>query len=131
MAQGVSLGDDGNQVHTGAQALHHLDIEGLEGVASGADEVQTGVHTHVNLVGSARLLLLEHVGLVLVIQELDNGLPRVTVVDIVAKAGGIDDGQTDWRVKKTNTTISNHHTRIHTHLNKNMCDSSERACTYP
>lgn len=33
----------------------------------------------------------------LVIQKLDDGLPGVTVVDIVAEAGGIDDGQADCR----------------------------------
>ena len=95
MAEGVGLGNNGDQVDTGAQALHNLDIERLEGVSSGADEVQAGVHTHVNLVGTAGLLLLEHVGLVLVIQELNNGLPRVAVVDIVSEAGSIDDSETN------------------------------------
>ena len=31
----------------------------------------------------------------LVIEELDDGHPGITVVDIVAKAGGINNGQTD------------------------------------
>lgn len=95
MAQGIGLSDNGDQVNAGAQALHHLNIEGLEGVSGGANEVQASVHTHINLVRSAGLLLLEHVGLMLVVQELDDGLPRITVVDIVAEAGGINDGQTD------------------------------------
>jgi hypothetical protein len=95
MAEGVGLGNNGDQVDAGAQALHDLNIEGLEGVSGGSDEVQAGVNAHVDLVGTAGLLLLEHVGLVLVIQELDDGLPRVTVVDIVAEAGGINDGQTN------------------------------------
>lgn len=93
MAQGISLGDNGDQVNTRAQALHDLNVEGLESVSSGANEVQAGVHTHVDLVRPAGLLFLEHVRLVLVIQELDDRLPGVTVVDIVTEAGGINNGQ--------------------------------------
>lgn len=62
-------------------------------MASWADEVQASVDTEVDFVVAARLLLLEHVGLVLVVEELDDGHPRVAVVDIVAKARGVDDGQ--------------------------------------
>jgi hypothetical protein len=75
VAQGIGLGNNGDQVDAGAQALHNLNVERLQGVTGGTNEVQTRVDTHVNLVGSAGLLLLEHVRLVLVIQELDDGLP--------------------------------------------------------
>lgn len=95
MAQGIGLGNNGNQVDTGAQALHHLDIERLQGVSSRADEVQAGVNAHVDLLGSAGLLLLEHIRLVLVIQEFDNWLPGVTVVHVVSKSRGINDGEAD------------------------------------
>lgn len=44
-------------------------------MASGADEVQAGVYTEVDLLLTLRLLLLQHVGLVLVVEEFDNGLP--------------------------------------------------------
>lgn len=74
-AEGIRLGDDGNQVDTRAQPLHDLDIEGLEGVAGGTDEVQAGVDTEVDLVLAAGLLLLKHVRLVLVVKELDDGHP--------------------------------------------------------
>jgi hypothetical protein len=94
-AQGVGLGNDGDQVDAGAELLHDLDVEGLQGVASGADEVQAGVDTEVDLVCAARLLLLEHVRLVLVVEELDDGLPRVAVVDVVAEARGVDNGEAD------------------------------------
>lgn len=105
MAEGISLGNDGDQVDAGAQALHNLDVERLEGVSSGADEVQASVHTHVNLVGTAGLLLLEHVGLVLIIQELNNGLPRVAIVDVVAEAGGINNGQANCM--RTTSRVNN------------------------
>jgi hypothetical protein len=96
-AKCVGLGNDGNQVDARAQLLHHLNVERLEGVASGADEVKAGVDTEVDLVGTARLLLLEHVRLMLVIEELDDGLPRVAVVDVVAEARGINDGEADCK----------------------------------
>jgi hypothetical protein len=47
--------------------------------------------TEIDLLSPARLLLLEHVRLMLVVEELDDGLPRITVVDIVAEARGVDD----------------------------------------
>jgi hypothetical protein len=61
-------------------------------VAGGSDEVQAGMDTEVNLVGTTRLLLLQHVRLMLVVEELDNRLPRVAVVDIVTEAGSVDNG---------------------------------------
>ena len=63
----------------------------------GADEVETGVNTEVDLVGTTWLLLLEHVRLVLVVKELDDGLPRVAVVDVVAESGRVDDGESDYK----------------------------------
>lgn len=94
-AEGVSLGNDGDQVDARAESLHDLNVEGLEGVAGGADEVEAGMDTEVDLVLAAGLLLLKHVGLVLVVEELDDGHPGVAVVDIVAETGGVDDGQSD------------------------------------
>jgi hypothetical protein len=95
-AQCVGLGDNGDQVDACAQLLHDLDVKGLQGVAGGADEVQAGVDTEIDLIGTARLLLLQHVRLVLVVEELDDGLPRIAVVDIVAEAGRVDDSEADW-----------------------------------
>ena len=96
--EGVSLGDDGDQVDTSAELLHDLDIQRLEAVASGANEVQACVHTEINLLGSARLMLLKHVALMLVVEELDDGLPRVAVVDVVTETRGVDNSKADWGV---------------------------------
>lgn len=96
-AQSVGLCNDGNEVDTGAETLHDFNVKRLERVAGGADEVETSVDTEVNLLATTGLLLLQHVRLVLVVEELDDGLPRVAVVDIVAKARGVDDGKADWR----------------------------------
>lgn len=96
-AESISLGDDRYQVDAGAKALHDLDVERLKGVACWANEVQASVDTQVDLVISAGLLLLQHVGLVLVVEELDDGHPGVPVVDIVAESRGVDNSQADWK----------------------------------
>lgn len=95
-AQSIGFGNNWDQVDPGTKPLHNLDIEGLQSVAGGADEVQASVDAEIDLVGTARLLFLQHVRFVLVVQELDDWLPGVTVVDIVAKAGGIDDSQAHY-----------------------------------
>ena len=74
-------------------------------MASGSDEVQTGVNTHVNLVRTTGLLLLQHVRFVLVIKKFDNWLPGITVVDIIAEARGINNGQANC--PSTQTHVSN------------------------
>ena len=60
-------------------------------MTSGADKVEASMNAEVRLVGPQRLLLLSHVCFMLVINEVDDGRPRVAVVDVVAKAGGVDD----------------------------------------
>ena len=43
LAQAIRLGDDGNDADFVRQLLHDLDIEGLQTVAVGVDEVETAV----------------------------------------------------------------------------------------
>lgn len=38
-------------------------------MASGSDEVKAGVNTEIDPIGSARLLFLQHVRLMLIVQE--------------------------------------------------------------
>lgn len=96
-AQGIGLGNDGNQVDSRAESLHDLDIERLQGVASGSDKVQASVYTQVDLVLATGLLLLEHVRLMLIVEELDDGHPRISVVDVVTETRSVDNGQADCR----------------------------------
>lgn len=60
-----------------------------------ADKVETGVNTEIDLLGTAWLLLLEHIRLMLIVKEFNNWLPGIAVVDIVAKAGSVDNGQSN------------------------------------
>jgi len=64
-------------------------------VTSWSDEEQAGMHTQVGLLCTLRLLLLPHICFMLVVDEVDDWAPRVAVVDIITKAGGIDDGELD------------------------------------
>lgn len=94
-AQRIGLRDDRDQVDAGAELLHDLNVERLECVASGADEVQASVDTEVDLVSTTGLLLLQHVGFMLIVEKFDDGLPRVAVVHVVAEAGGVNDSEAD------------------------------------
>jgi len=64
-------------------------------VSSGPDEVEASVNTKVNLLIALGLLLLTHICFVLVVNEIDDGRPRIAVVDIIAKARCVDDGKLD------------------------------------
>ena len=64
-------------------------------MTSGADEIKASMNTEINLLGSSRLLLLEHIRLVLIVEEFDDRLPGVPIVHIVAKTWGINNRQAD------------------------------------
>ena len=52
----------------------------------------------VGLLPTLGLLFLSHIGLVLVIDEIDDWGPRVAVVDIVSESGGVNDGELDFEL---------------------------------
>ena len=91
--QGIGLGDDGDQVDSRAQAFHDFDIQGFQCMAGGSDKVEAGMNTEINFGFTARLLLLKHIRLMLVVQEFYDWHPRVTIVDVVSEARGINDSQ--------------------------------------
>lgn len=64
-------------------------------MTSRPDEVQARVHPQIGLFVPLRLLLLPHIGLMLVIDKVDDGGPRITVIDIVAKARRVNHGEFD------------------------------------
>lgn len=110
LCERVGLSDDGDEVDPRAQALHSLNVQGLEPmgtirhgqknpalrrsrVTSRANEIEARVHPQINLVLPLRLLLLAHIRLMLIVDEIDNGRPRVAVVDVVTEARRVDDGE--------------------------------------
>jgi hypothetical protein len=62
-------------------------------MTSGSNEVQTRMNTQVNLIMPLGLLLLAHIRLMLVVNEIDNGRPRFTVVHVVTKSRAVNDGE--------------------------------------
>lgn len=64
-------------------------------VACRTDEVQACVHTQIRFLAPLWLLLLPHICFMLVIDKFNDGRPRVTVVDIVAESGRVNDSKLD------------------------------------
>ena len=92
--QAVGLGDDRHDIDRLAQLPQDDNVNGLEGVAGGGDEVETAVDACVLDVAFALGgQLLAQVGAVLILYVLDNGVPAAVVVDQVAVAGGVDNVQ--------------------------------------
>ena len=116
MCQRIGFGDDGDKVDTGTEALHDLNVEWLQTVIQRrqgkviakdaedirvtcrANEVQTSVDSKVRLFVPLGLLLLTHICLMLVINELDNRHPRVAVVDVVTEARCVNNGELDFEL---------------------------------
>lgn len=67
-------------------------------MSSRPDEVQASVHPKVALRLSLRLLLLPHIRLMLVVDELNDRSPRLAVVDVVSESWCIDDGELDFEL---------------------------------
>ena len=64
-------------------------------MTGGPDEVQASMNAKIALLAALGLLLLNHVRLMLVVNEVDNRRPRVPIVDVVTKARGINDSKLD------------------------------------
>ena len=95
IGQGIGLGDDRNQVDLGVKSAHNLNVQRLQRVASGLDEVDTGMDAVVDNVHAVDLVLSLQVGIESLLDVLDNWSPRVIVVDKVTKARGINNGQAE------------------------------------
>lgn len=93
--KGIGFGNHRNEIDTRTQAFHNFNVQRFESVSCWSDEIQASMYTKVEFVMAARLLLLKHVRLMLIVEELDDRLPGVVVVHVVAKAGRIDHSKAD------------------------------------
>jgi hypothetical protein len=93
--QGISLGNDGDQVHFGVQTTHHLDVQGLQRVARGLDEVDTSMHAVVDNVHPVDLVLRLEISIEALLNVLDNWAPGVIVVDEVTETRSVHHGQAE------------------------------------
>ena len=76
-------------------AAHHLNVQGLQGVAGRLDEVNAGVDAVVDNVAAVDLVLGLEVGVEALLNVLDNRAPRVVVVDKVTESRSIHDSQAE------------------------------------
>lgn len=91
--QGIRLGDDGNKVDLGMEALHDLDIKGLQRVAGGLNEEHTSMDAVIHNVHAVHFVLGIEVRIKTLLDVVDNGPPRLVIVHKVAEARGINDSQ--------------------------------------
>jgi hypothetical protein len=75
VGNGVGLGNYRNEVDLGVKLLHHLNVDGLQGVAGGLDEVDNGMDTVVDDVHAVDLVLSIQVCVEPLLNVLDNGIP--------------------------------------------------------
>src|SRR2546423_14290969 len=82
------------------------------------------MYPKINLVHTSWLLLLQHVGLMLVVKELNNWHPRITVVDIVPKAGRVDNSKAYYEkdISQSSFKVSIHLTFEELLLKFSLCD---------
>jgi hypothetical protein len=95
IGESVRLGDDWNEVDLGVESTHDLNIQRLEGVASGLDKVDTSMHAVINNVHPVHLVLGVEICIESLLDVLDDWPPRIIVVHEVTKARGIHDGQAE------------------------------------
>jgi hypothetical protein len=95
VGQSISLGNDGNQVDLGVETAHDLNVQRLQRMAGGLNEVDTGVDAVVDNVAAVDLVLGLEVGVVALLDVLDNWAPRIIVVDEVTESGGIDHAEAE------------------------------------
>lgn len=67
--------------------LNHLRVTGW------LDKVQADMHSHINNTLTTGLLFLSHIILVLVIKEINNGNPTMTIINIITKPRGVNNSQ--------------------------------------
>lgn len=95
VGEGISFGDDGDEVDTGVQSAHEFDVNVLQGVAGGLDKVDAGMDSVVRDFLAVELVLLREVRVEAGLDVIEDRLPAFIVVDKVAETGGVDDGEAE------------------------------------
>lgn len=77
------------------QALHDLNIQGLQRVTRGLDEEDAGMDTVIHNVHAVDLVLSIQVSIEALLNVVHDGSPRLVVVDKITEARGVDDSQSE------------------------------------
>ena len=86
IGEGVCLCNDRDQVDLGVETAHNLNVQRLERVACGLDEVHASVDSIVDDVHAVDLVLGVEVGVESLLDVLHDRAPRVVVVNEVSEA---------------------------------------------
>lgn len=95
ICESIGLGDNRDQVDLGVQSTHDLNVERLERVTSGLNEVHAGMDTVVDDVHAIDLVLGIKISIEALLDVLDDGAPGLVVVDEITETGSIDDIQSE------------------------------------
>lgn len=77
------------------QAAHDFNVQGLQRVARGLNEVDAGMDAVVHNVLAVDPVLSLQIGVKALLNVLDDWSPRVIVVDKVTESGSVDDSQAE------------------------------------
>jgi len=93
-SQAVRLGDNRNNVDAFTEFLENDNVDWLQSMASGVNEVQAAVNSGVlDVAFSLRSKLLAQVGRVLVLDVFDDGVPATVIVNEITEARSINNVQ--------------------------------------
>lgn len=90
---GISLGDNGDEVNLGVELLHHLDIQRLQRMAGRLDKVNHSMDAVIDNVNAVDFVLSVQVSVKSLLDVLDDGVPRLVIVDKVTEAGCVNNRQ--------------------------------------
>jgi hypothetical protein len=94
VSHSISLGNDWNQVDLGMKSAHDLDVQRLQRMAGGLNEVDASVNSVINNVHAVDLVFSIQVGIEALLDVIHNWSPRLIIVNEITKTRGINDCQT-------------------------------------
>lgn len=92
--KGVGFGNDWDQVDLGMKPAHDFNVQWLQRVASGLNEIDTGMDSIIDNVHAVDLVLRFQVRIVSLFDVFHDWAPRVVIVDEVSETGSVNHGQT-------------------------------------
>jgi hypothetical protein len=95
ISKSVGLSNDGDKVDFGVEASHDFNIQRLERVAGGLDEKHACVDAVVHDVHTVDLVLGIEVGIVPLLDVVNNWSPGLVIVHKVAKTRSVNHGQSE------------------------------------
>lgn len=100
VGKSIRLGNHRDQVDLGVKTSHDLNIQRLQRMTSGLNKEDASMNAVVDNVHSVDLVLSIEVCIVSTLDVVNNGTPRLIIVDKITKSRCVDHGQAE-----TNTSL--------------------------